>query len=679
MSSSRPLDIWVQKWFTLVVLALLLVLAAQMFFSARLESQTFDEPAHLYAGYSYWLRSDFGINPEHPPLVKLVASLPLLVERPKYPEPTNFYFRADSVFGGIQLMNMPAADTRLARARMAVSVFIFLLALLVVLASREMFDQKTALFALALFVFDPMLLANGPLLGTDVGGACFIFATVYAFYRYVKRPSLARLGIVALAAGLALAAKHSSILVLPILIFLAAIEVVIWQPGGEATMSRSAQGRRRIALRLCAALVVIAAVSVTILWAFYGFRYAARPGGGQIVPPTAEFLKTLNHPVEAHVIGFAMRHHLLPEAYLYGFTDITILSREGRPMFLFGKLYPAGRWFYFPAAFLIKSTIGFLLLLALLSFARVVWRSESRREILFLLVPAVVYFGSAMTSKLNIGIRHVLPVMPFLIVLAAAGAISLARRSRVWTWAVSIILAFHIASSLRAFPDYLPYSNEIFGGVDNTHRVLADANVGWEGGLKALHAYIEKKQIRQCWFAYSGPPNPVAFQIPCRQLPTWLTLYVDHGPFGPVPETIEGPVFLSSYEVSGSTWGSDEMNPYEPFVPMQPAHVVAGEILEYDGPFPVTKVAAASENIVALTLLNQHNIDQAVIHAEKAVALDPGSLAAHETLATAYAAHHQPDDALREYHTAQHLYATVHPDFQGIEDPPQNPLHPSPQ
>ena len=378
------------------------------------------------------------------------------------------------------MLSLPGGDARLNHARVAVSVFIFLLALLVVLAGREMFDPTTALFALTLFVFDPMLLANGPLLGTDLGATCLIFATVYAFYRYVKRPSITRLAVCAVAAGLALAAKHSAILIFPILIFLVAAEVVLWQPGGEATVSSSAQGRGRIALRLCAALVVVVAVSVTILWAFYGFRYATRPGGGQIVPPTAEFLKTLHHPVEAHVIGFAMRHHLLPEAYLYGFTDITILSREGRPMFLFGRLYPAGRWFYFPAAFLIKSSIGLLLLLALLPFARVVWRSESRREILFLLVPAVVYFGSATTSKLNIGIRHVLPVMPFLIVLAAAGAISLARMSRPWAWAVSIILAFHVVSSLRAFPDYLPYSNEIFGGKDNTHRVLADANVGWE-------------------------------------------------------------------------------------------------------------------------------------------------------------------------------------------------------
>lgn len=97
MSSDRRL--WQPKLFVPAVALLFLVYGLEIFLSARLESQTFDEPAHLYAGCSYWLRSDFGINPEHPPLVKLVASLPLLVDKPAYPEPTNYFFRADSAIG----------------------------------------------------------------------------------------------------------------------------------------------------------------------------------------------------------------------------------------------------------------------------------------------------------------------------------------------------------------------------------------------------------------------------------------------------------------------------------------------------------------------------------------------------------------------------------------------------
>src|SRR5580658_259566 len=90
-----------RKWFLSVIAVLFVVFALELYLSVRLESETFDEPAHMYAGYSYWLHSDLGINPEHPPLVKLIATLPLLIERPKYPDPVEIFFRAQSALGGI--------------------------------------------------------------------------------------------------------------------------------------------------------------------------------------------------------------------------------------------------------------------------------------------------------------------------------------------------------------------------------------------------------------------------------------------------------------------------------------------------------------------------------------------------------------------------------------------------
>jgi hypothetical protein len=427
-----------------------------------------------------------------------------------------------------------------------------------------------------------------------------------------------------------------------------------------------------MAMRLSAASVAIALVAVTMLWAFYGFRYAARPNGNQIVPATAVFLKGLEQPLEARAIGFAEQHHLLPEAYLYGLTDVLTLSKTGRPMYLFGEKYPTGRWFYFPAALLIKSTLGLLLLLALLPFARGLWRGELRREVVFLILPPVVYFGIAMTSKMDIGIRHVLPIMPFLIVLAAAGAMALSRKSRGWAWTVGALVALHVGSSLWAFPNYLPYSNEIFGGPNRTYRVLADSNVGWGGGLKAMHASLETRNITQCWFGYSALPDPASFQIPCKRLPTFFSRLTGMAQQS-VPEQIEGPVFVSSEDIAGSYWGSDTMSPYRGFAKLRPSQVIAGEILEYDGTFTVRPVAAVSEVIVAGTLMRQGNTSEAVSHAEKAVALDPESLYAHETLSKAYTANHQDDAATREYLAAEHLFEAVPPGFQANVAPPEKP------
>lgn len=671
MTSSQSFGSVPRKLFVAAIAVLFAVFAAELYFSVRLESQTFDEPAHLYAGYGYWLHSDFGVNPEHPPFVKLVASLPLLVSRPKYPQIPNINFRAASAFGGMVLMLEPGADANLAHARAAVSVFVFALALLIVLAAREMFGDMAALLALLLFVFDPMILANGPLLGTDMGATCCIFGAVYAFYRYAKKQSYGRLAICCLAAGLALAAKHSAILLFPMLLMLGVFEAFFDRD--EATATRPSLPPARQWVKMASDFAIILAGAVVVLWAFYGFRYAARPGGQQINPTTTEYIAQLQHPVERSVIGFAARHHLLPESYLFGFTDVTMLSREGRPMFLLGKRYPQGKWFYFPVAYLIKATIGFLVLLALIPFARALWKAEHRRELVFMLLPPLVFFGAAMTSKLNIGIRHVLPAEPFLIVLAAAAGVSLALKSRRWAWVVGVLVLLDVGSSLHAFPNYLPYSNEAFGGPNHTYRVLEDANVGWSSGLKALHASIAKRGITQCWFAYNALASPASFKIPCRQLPSYFSMLADQGQQQPVPVHIDGPVFISSEQLNGGFLGPGTLNPYEQFNQMEPSRVIAGEILEYDGSFDVPKVAAFSEMVMSQTALEFGKPDQAVLHAQKAIALDPGSYYAHRAASMAYAAMHQTDAAEHEYQVQTQMIQAGGPELAAYVPPPVDP------
>ena len=659
-----------RMWFLCAVVALFAVFATELYLSARLESQTFDEPAHMYAGYSYWLHSDFGINPEHPPLVKLVATLPLLIERPKYPDPIEIFFRAQSALGGMTMMSAPGADRVLARVRTTVSIFAFVLGVLVVLSAREMFGDSAALLALLLFVFDPLVLAHAPLLGTDIGATCCIFGAVFAFYRYVKRPTILRLGICCAATGLAFAAKHSAILVFPILAMLCVFELSFVR--GDGVESKLAIPPRRRALRMAGAYCAIVIAAIVILWAFYGFRYAARPNGRQIVPASASYLKGLHHPIEANTIGFAERHHLLPESYLFGLTDVTMLARDGRPMYLFGKVYPEGKWFYFPAAFVIKMTVGFLILLAMVPFARVLWQKEHRREVVFLLLPPVIFFGSAMSAKVDIGIRHILPIMPFLIVLVAGAAMSLARQSRKLAWAVAVLVVLEVAGSLHAYPNYLPYSNEAFGGPFKTYRVLADSNIGWGGGLKALHASLTQRNISQCWFAYSALPDPKSFQIPCKPLPTFFSSFVDQNP-QPVPEHIDGPVFVSEEELMGSFWGPGALNPFDQFSKLKPSQVIEGEILEFDGSFDVPMITAESEWVIAEDLLQAGKPDQATPHAEKAAELAPSSLLAHEVLMSVYAAQHKNDAAQREYQISMNLYKSIDPGFQDLVNEPRDP------
>lgn len=661
-----------KQWTIAAAAILLLILEAQLLLSVRQNSQTFDESAHLYAGYSYLKCGDLGINPEHPPLVKLVAALPLLPLRLQVQPPPEIYFRGASGYGGIQFLYAHDADALLFRARAICTLFTLSLALLVFLAGYEMFGAGAGMFALVLFVFEPNILANGALVTTDMGASCLVFATIYAFYRYCRRPSALRLGVCGLAAGLALAAKHSTVLLFPIFLVLAATEIA----RRRGVEPKTTETRGRQTLRLLGFMLTVTVISLAILWAFYGFRYAARPNNLAITPPTAEYLRSLKNPAEAGLIGFLEQRRWLPEAYLYGLTDIMILSNEGRPAFLLGHLYPAGRWFYFPAVFVIKSTLGFLILLALVVAAREMWRRDYRRELCFLVLPPVIWFLIAMTSKLDIGLRHILPVYPFLIVLAGGAAWMLSRQSRRWVYVVTILLGFHIISSLWAFPSYLPYSNEAFGGVSRTYQAVSDANVGWEGGLKALQSHINEHHITHCWFAFDGPNDPAYYHIPCSPMPTLFSWLVQR-PQAVVPEQIEGPVFLGSHELAGFDWGPDDMNPYDQFRGLHPSAVLQGEILEFDGTFHVNQVAALSHFVVAGQMLRQKQLDRAIVEFKLAEQLDPEAILTHEMLATLYAQMKQPEDAMREYQAAMHIYQTVHPDFQELNDPPQNPLaHP---
>jgi tetratricopeptide (TPR) repeat protein len=279
-----------------------------------------------------------------------------------------------------------------------------------------------------------------------------------------------------------------------------------------------------------------------------------------------------------------------------------------------------------------------------------------------------------MTAKVDIGIRHILPILPFLIVLVAGAAAALFRQSRAWAWAVGILVVLDVASSLHAYPNYLPYSNEAFGGPSRTYRVLTDSNVGWGGGLKALGAYVASHNITQCWFAYEALADPASFGIPCRRLPTFFSVVLMRGPGETVPEHIDGPVFIASFAQVGSFFGPDQLNPYDQFFRMRPSHVIAGEILEYDGSFDIPKAAALSEEGDAQILARMGKADDAIPFAEKAVALDPTAIDPHEVLAEIYAAKHQNDQAESEYQAALHLYQALPPALDDYVDKPEDPL-----
>src|SRR5579859_1920400 len=235
------------------VVSLCIIFVVQLLLSVRQQSETFDEPCHMYAGYRSLMYRDFGINPEHPPLLKMLAALPLLNLKNVPPDQKSF-FKIGCALGGITLLAANDTGKQLFRARSVAALLSLALMIVLFLAVREMFGKGPAFLALLLAVFEPNLLANGALVTTDMAITCLLFAAVYAFWRCTQRPSMARLLVCGLTAGLALAAKHSGLFVLPLLALLAVLDWILPEKADDASQIEQ-RGRR--ALRLAGAVATI--------------------------------------------------------------------------------------------------------------------------------------------------------------------------------------------------------------------------------------------------------------------------------------------------------------------------------------------------------------------------------------------------------------------------------------
>ena len=639
------------------VVCLLIILGLQLWLSIRQQTQTWDEANHIYAGYKSWTDADFGLNPEHPPMVKLLATAPLLSSPVKTPKLEDRYFKEEAFLGGKEFLYQNDAERILLRTRLATATLTLLLAVIVFLGAKEIFGTGAAFIALTLLVFDPNLLAHGAVVTTDAALSCFMFASVYAFYRYAKAPSVWRLSVVGISTGLALAVKHTGALVFPILLLLAVCEVLRYVIKPE---TRNAVGKQ--ALRIAGSLVAITVISLAVLWAFYGFRYAARPNGLQLNPPLAAYVQDLK-PHETWLVTTLARWHVLPESYLYGLADVR-LTANFYTSYVLGKIYAHGVWFYFPIAFLIKSTIGFMALLLLALIVIATRRLNCWREILFLVVPPVFYLVVAFAVGMNIGVRHILPVYVFLSVLIGGAAWALIGQNRKWARLVIALLLLHAFSSLRTFPVYLAYSNELWGGPSKTYKYLTDSNVDWAQQLKATKHYLDPRGVKDCWFVYFGEgiADYKYYGIPCKPLPTVVTLWLNEQL--EVPVSIDGPVLISAATLSGFEFGPGTLNPYEQFQRLAPTAVIQHGVFVFDGRFDIPLAAALNHARKAQTLLAAQQIEAAMAEAQAAVTLAPNSVDVQLTFGDVLGAVGQTAQARSVYERALELAKTIEPEFQ---------------
>lgn len=642
--NERPRSRRADVLFAFLVAVLFAAFSAQLADHAYQTSVTIDEPAHVLAGYRHLQCGDFGINPEHPPLLKMIAAAPLMFRELKDPPwecGSKLTSKFDSFSYGNTFLAENGVDSVVIPTRLAAALVSLLLAILVFLAAREMFGRWEAVTALAILAFEPSLIGHGSIVTTDVAISAAVFAAVYSLYRFGKQPGLTRFFLAGLAFGFLLTAKHSAAVFAPILFAVFLVDSVIFDRVGSSLSGRFA---RRIG-----AFAGMFIVGWMLLWACYGFRYYATPSATEESVSVAAYIKENGRPetirsVPARVTEAISWTHTFPESYVLGMADV--IAWGARNTWIFGRNYPTGQWFYFPLAFLVKSSLALLILLPL-GFLLPVFKPEKRLEFLYLLAPAVIYFALALTSSFTTGVRHILPVYPLFIVAAAAGAVWICHRVLFLRYVLVALLVYNAAAAVRTAPMYLAFANDLWGGYENTHRIFSDSNVETGQSLKLVNEYIQRENITDCWIVTFVHPELLPATQPCRVMPSNLRIMISRFPIEPVPPVAEGTFFVSIVEMPPRGGGE-----YSPIVASEPVAVIGGNIFVHRGRFEIPLVAAMSHAHRSGAFLRMNRIDEAIAEARTAIEFGQNDPRTHLALGLALARKGTFDEARHELETA---------------------------
>jgi hypothetical protein len=528
-----------------------------------------DEIAHLASGYSYWQSNDFRMHPENGTLTMRAAALPLLAMDLQFPpEDRPDWRRADIATIGrdffFELGN--PLDRMLLAGRAMIALFGVLTLWLVWRWASGLGGPAAGLSAVALGALSPTLLAHGGLVTSDIALTACLLAVVTAFWRLLHAITWPRLSLATLAGGAVLLAKMSGVLAAPILAVLILVRWLRAAPlpvrlGGR---SRWLRKRSQVVAATLGVSVFVASGSLVLLWGGYGFRYSgfnaastAADGyyftweqilGEEPLPPNdgesgvpSRVLASADPTGPSgmtRTIAWMRDHRLLPEAYLWGFAHTYKFSRA-RPAFLNGEYRTAGWPGFFPLAFLMKTTLPVMLLfaagVALVAAQKVGRRRRCRlfHRLAPLLVLFAIYWAMAVTTKLNIGHRHILPIYPVVFMGAGfAAAWLLSAHVRRWgRFALAVAVLGQAVDSFAARPFYLSYFNILAGGTDGGWRHLVDSSFDWGQGLPDLQRWLREKEARAdgspVYLTYFGTDSPRARGIDVRRFADDLN---DYGP-----------------------------------------------------------------------------------------------------------------------------------------------------
>jgi hypothetical protein len=483
-----------------VCAALLFVMVANLFAVISRKSITNDELVHIPAGYYHLVAGKFQLNNEHPPLVKMWAALPLLFIQPNEASTDaaagNFSEETWKTMGQFWPNNREHFEAIFFWTRAMMILITLALGILIFIYARDLFGARAATFAVALYTLEPTILAHGRIVHTDLPATFAFLLFFFALRYYFKTRSTRRALLLGLASGLALVVKFSMIVIWPVL---AAVAIA-----GFIFAARWQESRKRIAIHLG----IVVCVMLFLVNAAYYFR------SPPIEAADVKWVQTMSAPSFNNWMKFfQVGSKVVPTYWLFGQYNVWLHNRDGHPTSLLGQYNQNGWWYYFPVAFALKTSLPFLLI-ATAALAWMLWSVWKRHwRFLWLLLPFAIYTAMSMSSNINIGIRHFLPAYSFLFIVAGAFLDRILRvkyAHHLIVATVVLLFGWMSVEMLRAYPDYIPYMNQLASGHPHWWY-LSDSNVEWGDDARALAEYLHAHGETDVRGALSGGWGTLGF------------------------------------------------------------------------------------------------------------------------------------------------------------------------
>jgi len=508
-----------RPWIVATLLGLLIV---QCLLGMRSNSPTSDEQNHISRGYYYLVRGNPELNMA-PPLINLLSAVPLLAYKgiivPTF-DPTHMRTFVDQ-FASEFVWVYNDADTVINSGRVAIAVLSLLFAYCCYRWASDLWGTPAGLLALFLYVLDPNVIAHSQLVTADLGVAGTMLVATYFLWRFLRWRRNLDLVLTGMLLGLALASKQSALLLAPIFIVVLCIEAFVTRDvalrGSWPWQQHFARGRWRPGIYFLLAVgLMLAALAFLVLWACYHFQTAPLSQSGSTHAAVDRIIRDPSLRSLAHRLLNAVR---IPfPTYLRGLGWLQRYSVRGAPNFLMGQFSRKGWWYYFLVTLTIKTPVPTLILAMTGAYLILRGRFDTKRREHVLFIALIGFLASMLFSSINIGYRHILPALPLLFVIASRTVATIPKR---WHLALTAALCVWLAlGTLRLYPHYLAYFNELVGGPDQGYRYLVDSNLDWGQDLKNLKTYMDQHGIEQVHLSYFGNAHNIAYyQVRALPLP----------------------------------------------------------------------------------------------------------------------------------------------------------------